>query len=302
MARAGGYSLRVFLPEGVSPPVEQAIARYGAEVIRCSRQPGHTGDPSYHAFIKAVADGFIPFSCSGPDNWSNIEGGQTLMLEILDQLDDELPASMYIQVGGGALASSAIQTLFEHMASGHVKVLPRIHVVQTRSCFPVIRTYFALLKTLARALDLSITEFALDTSSIEAYADHKIDEIHGLAARIQQDFESDAVQKILHDAMLSHRWNRVWENTPHSLAHGILDDFTYDWYTLIRGMFRSGGWPVIVSEDDIRRAHTLAGEHTDIPVDPTGTSGLAGLLHMKAVFKQNGSALVLFTGRDRSIS
>ncbi|HSP33106.1 MAG TPA: pyridoxal-phosphate dependent enzyme, partial [Thermoanaerobaculia bacterium] len=40
-----------------------------------------------------------------------------------------------------------------------------------------------------------------------------------------------------------------WESAPHSVAHGIIDDETYDWAAVVRGMRETGGWPIVVSEE-----------------------------------------------------
>jgi threonine synthase len=69
-----------------------------------------------------------------------------------------------------------------------------------------------------------------------------------------------------------------WEREPHSLAHGILDDETYDWACVVDGMLASGGWPIVVSEVQLARANRLAREATGIDVDHTGSAGLAGLV------------------------
>jgi threonine synthase len=90
-----------------------------------------------------------------------------------------------------------------------------------------------------------------------------------------------------------------WETTPHSLAHGILDDETYDWVEVLRGLIESGGWPVTAGERRIHEAHAIARETTGIPVEATGTAGLAGLLELLAhgeIAREERLAL-LFTGR-----
>jgi len=71
-----------------------------------------------------------------------------------------------------------------------------------------------------------------------------------------------------------------WETAPHSLAHGILDDETYDWLAIVEGMLASGGWPVVVSEEDLARANARASSETGIDVCHTGSAGLAGVLHL----------------------
>jgi hypothetical protein len=98
---------------------------------------------------------------------------------------------------------------------------------------------------------------------------------------------------------------RPWESEPHSIAHGILDDETYDWLEIVGGMVESGGWPVVVSEDELRRANDLARSQTASDVDHTGSSGLAGLVHLldagapTAVALRDEHVAVVFTGARR---
>ena len=87
----------------------------------------------------------------------------------------------------------------------------------------------------------------------------------------------------------------AWETTPHSVAHGILDDETYDWWEIASAMRASGGAPRVVGEDVLTRAHELARTHTSIPVSATGTAGLAGAL----AARPPGDALVIFSGVER---
>ena len=49
-----------------------------------------------------------------------------------------------------------------------------------------------------------------------------------------------------------------WETEPHSIAHGILDDETYDWAAVVEAMLTTGGRPVVVSEELLARANQLA--------------------------------------------
>ena len=89
---------------------------------------------------------------------------------------------------------------------------------------------------------------------------------------------------------------RVVSSQPHSIASGILDDETYDWFELVQAMQASGGRPLVASEDRLREANWLAHQTTDIAVSNTGTAGLAGLLGLRP----EGRSLVLFTGLRRS--
>ncbi len=92
-----------------------------------------------------------------------------------------------------------------------------------------------------------------------------------------------------------------WEEEPHSIAHGILDDETYDWLAVVEGMLATGGSPVVVSEETLARANTLAVEATGIDVDETGSSGLAGLLDLRERGRvgDRERVAVLFTGVRR---
>jgi threonine synthase len=94
-----------------------------------------------------------------------------------------------------------------------------------------------------------------------------------------------------------------WEEAPQSVAHGILDDETYDWVADVRGMLESGGYPLIVDEETLIRANRLGREATGIPVDPTGSAGLAGLLELRKTEPKltEGRVGVIFSGIDRDL-
>lgn len=86
---------------------------------------------------------------------------------------------------------------------------------------------------------------------------------------------------------------------PTSAASGILDDETYDWVGVVEGLARSNGESVVVAESDVVRAHQLAVEHTSIPVDATGTAGLAGLIALRPLLEATDRVGVIFSGRER---
>lgn len=93
-----------------------------------------------------------------------------------------------------------------------------------------------------------------------------------------------------------------WEPAPHSVAGGILDDETYDWLAVVEGMLLTGGRAVIAPEATLAEAHELARAATGIDVDPTGASGLAGLLALRAAdqVSDDERVAVLFTGITRT--
>jgi threonine dehydratase len=96
------------------------------------------------------------------------------------------------------------------------------------------------------------------------------------------------------------RWAEImtpWPG-PHSIADGILDDETYDWIGVFEAMRDCGGTPVVASEELIVRAHELAAS-TAIPVSPTGSAGLAGLLSIRDQIGDDERVAVIFSGVAR---
>jgi threonine synthase len=92
-----------------------------------------------------------------------------------------------------------------------------------------------------------------------------------------------------------------WETEPRSIAHGILDDETYDWLAVVEGMLATGGMPVVAPEETLARANELAVASTGIDVDPTGSAGLAGLLELRDAggIGDDERIALLFTGVNR---
>ncbi len=267
VAAAGRRRLLVFVPTDAEAAVVERLKSLGAEITVCERQPGVAGDPTYHRLQAAIAEGALPFTCQGNENGLAIEGGETLGYEMADALSaDGGLDHIVIQVGGGALGSAVAQGLSEAVAFGVLKAMPKVHTVQTAGAWPLAR---ALAKVAARMPAGSGPE---DVRAAVAYA-------------------------------ASHRSEFMWpwESVPHSLAHGILDDETYDWVALVEAMLETGGKALVVDEDEIASANSLGAETTGIKVDPTGSAGLAGLVQLsrEGEVRAGERAAVLFTGAVR---
>lgn len=87
-----------------------------------------------------------------------------------------------------------------------------------------------------------------------------------------------------------------WESVPASLAGGILDDETYDWWAVAAGMRASGGNTLVADEEALAHAHAAARAATGIPVSATGSAGLAGA---SALATTGGPVVVIFSGVER---
>jgi threonine synthase len=301
VARAIDRRLLVFVPEHASPAIVTRLEQLGAAVTRCTRNAGVTGDPSYAAFRDAVSRGALPFSCQGNENGLAIEGAMTLGYEMVDASDsastgqESSPAGLdrvFIQVGGGALASACIQAFAACVHAGRLGAMPRIHAVQTCGAHPLKRAYDRLvdhlLERLARSAPGTRPALATDDDRARYLLDHApvgfLDEAIGYARSHRSEFM------------------RPWETEPRSVAGGILDDETYDWAVLVEAMVRSGGFPVVVDEATLEEANDLARETTAIDVDHTGSSGLAGLVACTRSLDKPRPAeriAVLFTGARR---
>jgi threonine synthase len=258
----------VFVPPDADARVLRRLHDLGATVVVCPREPGTLGDPAYLALRHELDQGSLPLTTQGPENGLAIEGGLTLGYELVTDLGHESLDHLIIHVGGGALASSAVQALREAADLGAITTLPRIHTVQTTGAHPLERAYARV-----RAL-------------------------------LPDEPDPDAVRKAMAEAAV-HRsaFMQPWAEEPRSVAAGILDDETYDWRAIVEGMLLTGGRPVVVSEDSLLEAGRLAVARTGIPVDLTGSSGLAGLLELRrsGQIGDHDRVAVLFTGRQREL-
>ena len=315
LARAVGRRLQVFIPPDAEPSVQARLQALSAEVTICARpapsrlatasqhaagvdaldggEPA-AGDPTYHAFQAAVAAGALPFCCQGPDNGLAIEGGQTLIYELIAALGPRRTRlrHLFVQVGGGALFSAVATACAEAVQAGLLPTLPRLYAVQTQAVAPLARAYQRLLAQLAGERPDSLTASTFP----------------GLAATYGQPAQRDRVAQALHWARQHRRqfmspWSVV--GAPHSLARGILDDETYDWAATLQGLLNSGGYPVLVSEAALAQAQAAARAAGFARVDATGASGLAGLLTLtpdqafSSTLRDGDDVAVLLTGAER---
>lgn len=313
VARAGGYELHTFIPREISPVVERMLIERGAVVDKIERSSVGEGDPCYLAFREAVErKGWLPFTCSGNDNWSNIEGGQTLAWEFISRLEEDGQRldEIIIQVGGGALGRSVFEGWLEFYRLGMVGYLPEFIGCQPEGGFPFVRAYYLALKRIAKnnglACDLQYERQGdprQEAVKIREYSKNGQRQIDQIIQFCRQNFDEPVIRKNL-KCIRDNRQEFMWAwdaGSPHSQAEGILDDITYDWYYLLEGILQSGGRAVVIPEEKIERAYELVRQNTELKVSATGTAGLAGLLELRSASVINPDAVVglFFTGMDR---
>ncbi len=267
VAAAGHRVLDVFVPVDADPAVVERLEHLDARVTVCPREPGVRGDPTYHRLRQAVTEGALPFTCQGNENGLAVESGFTLGYELAEDMAEEPPMHrLMIQVGGGALASACIEGIGEAVALDALPQPPRFDTVQTLGAWPLRRAF------------------------------------ERVAARVPAGAGKPERQAALSYAA-THRSEFMWpwEEEPHSVAHGILDDETYDWLAVMEGMLETGGRPFVATEEQLAHANALATAATGVDVDETGSSGLAGLLAQReqGEIGDHERVAVLFTGIRR---
>jgi threonine synthase len=285
------------LPPSAAKPVLSRLGELSAATHTCNRIEGAAGDPCYAAFRQALAGGAIPFCCQGSDNGLTIDGGKTLAWEMISALGDAYGRgddgraidAIFVQVGGGALASAVAQGFGDAVACGAIGRVPRLYTVQTRGAYPLKRAYDALAERILRRVPAVAEQGFLPASDRE-----RAELMAGWPALVDDELRFARRHRST--------FMKPWETPPHSVAHGILDDETYDWAAVVEAMLKTGGWPLVVGEDLLLEANTVARDATGVNVDHTGSAGLAGL--MKALTLDTRLATeriaIVFSGVSRT--
>jgi threonine synthase len=277
VARAVERPLRVFIPTWADPAVVAILTSLGAHIEVAERRSGEQGDPTYLRFTEAVAAGAVPFSVQGTTTPTALDGGRTIGWELAEQLPDRAGrVRLFVQIGGGALASAAWMGL----TGARPDVKAMLHPVQTEACAPLARAWQRVGDDLALRHDIQLSASPSERGvAIRG---------HGREAITLMDGDPD-------------RYMWPWAPVGSSAATGILDDVTYDWKTVLGPTIESGGWPIVVGEAQISDANRLGRAHTGIDVDSTGTAGFAGLVDdtTRKSVTSDDRIVVLFTGRRR---
>ncbi len=266
LARATKRSLTVFIPPDAHAAVVSRLEALGVEIEICRRRAGEVGDPCYRRFLEALDAGAVPFCCQGTANGLTLEGGKTLAWEMARALDGRAIDHLVVQVGGGALGSSLILGLREAVALGLLPRMPSVHVVQTTGAAPLAR---AIDRVRARAEGSGLGRAGIGQALRHAAA-HKAD----------------------------YMW--PWEQPSQSLATGILDDETHDWWRLCEGVLETGGQSVIVTEATLIEARARA-HLVGVRASHTGAAGLAGALSLcrDGVIPTGARIAVVLSGVER---
>jgi threonine synthase len=274
IAKAARRPVDVFVPSDAKPAVLARLEALGAGLNRMERTPDSPpGDPCVHGFHAALGRGALPFCVQGNENGLTIDGGSTIGHELVDQFSvvGLRPSRLVVHCGGGAFGSSLVRGLGHGVHLGVIQPMPPVHIVQADGAAPLRRAWAAVANRALAALD----EHDLRADGL-TYDDHAMDAL--VAERLTRPDAVDAVTQALQFAVAnrsSHMW--TWEEVPSSVAGGILDDETYDWFSLVGAMICTAGWPVVVDDATLLEANKISGS----AADETGTAGLAGVVALR---------------------
>ena len=114
-AQLAGARCVIYLHAHVSQGREDAIAAYGAEIVRVT---GSYDDSVRQAAEDAKANGWIVVSDTSWPGYEEIpawvkQGYTVIMAEAMEQMGDERPSHLFVQAGVGGLAAAAIAPLWE---------------------------------------------------------------------------------------------------------------------------------------------------------------------------------------------
>ncbi len=259
VARAAEWPIDVYIPLDASEAVVRRLGDLGARIHVCQREAGAAGDPCVTAFRAAVSGGAIPFGVQGSESGLCVEGGHTLGWE--------LAAQFAAQLAGAAAGDAGLDAIYVQVGGGALAAGLYRGLREARA--------LGVLRRLPRLYTVQ-TEGAWPLRRAwDRWREAGVD----LAAALRDRG--------------SFMW--PWETEPRSIAHGILDDETYEWATLLDAMDESGGEPLVVDEDTLREANRVGCAAIGSAVSHTGTAGLAGVLAKRAP----GRIGVVFTGAER---
>jgi threonine synthase len=294
IARAARRKIEVFVPHDSKPVVLAQLDSLGATVNRTMRtDDSPPGDPCVHGFQAALKRGALPFCVQGNENGLTIDGGTTIGQELVDQLAvvGLVPSRLVIHCGGGAFATSLMRGLGHGVHLGTLGTIPPLHIVQATGAAPLRRAWAAVVNRALSALgvdDLRADGMQYDDQAMDAE----------IAARLTQPDAWEAVAAALQYGVTnrsSHMW--AWEEPPVSVAGGILDDETYDWFALVGAMICTEGWPIVVDDETLLEANRISGSRAD----ETGTAGLAGVvaLHRAGLLRDDENIVTVYSGVRR---
>jgi threonine synthase len=136
-AARAGLPVRVFAPTTTPPAILAQIVSFGGELVQLQ---GHIGDCGAAARAHAAQTGAMDLSTLREPY--RIEGKKTLGIELAQALGWTLPDVIVYPAGGGTGLIGMWKAFQELVAAGWISgKLPRMYVVQSTGCAPVVKAF-----------------------------------------------------------------------------------------------------------------------------------------------------------------
>jgi threonine synthase len=136
-AARAGRPVRVFAPATTPPAILAQIVSFGGDLVRLK---GHIGDCGAASRAYAAETGAMDLSTLREPY--RIEGKKTLGIELAHSLDWTLPDVIIYPAGGGTGLIGMWKAFQELATAGWISgKLPRMFVVQSTGCAPVVRAF-----------------------------------------------------------------------------------------------------------------------------------------------------------------
>ena len=276
VARAAERELRgVRARPAPTPPCSTGCAALGAVVSVCPRRPGERrAIPAYLRLQEAVADGAMPVHLPGPGQRPRHRGRRDAGLGDRRRAAGRAAATSTGSSCRSAAGRSAVRHRARVRRRGRLGALDRVPAPRHG---PDPRRLAARPGVRARAWR---------TSGVVAGTRRWI---RAVASATRSGTRGERVARATCGR---------GRPSPSSVAHGILDDETYDWLAVVRAMLVTGGRRGRRGRGDLLEANALAREATGIDADETGTAGVAGLLALArdGLVRPDESVAVVLTG------
>lgn len=134
-ARAGLKTL-IFVPERVPDGKLAQLLKFGANVVKVEGDYKKAYDMS-----KMAVDAFPFYNRNAAVNPFLIEGKKTVVLEIMEQLDFQVPDWIVVSVGDGCTIGGVYKGLHDLKSIGWIDRMPKILGVQAEGCRPFVDAF-----------------------------------------------------------------------------------------------------------------------------------------------------------------
>jgi threonine synthase len=131
-----GLKTVIFVPDRAPIGKLTQLLIYGAKVVSVLGDYGETFQLS-----KAAIDQYGWYNRNAAINPALVEGKKTVILEVMEQLNFEVPDWVVVSVGDGCTIGGVYKGLYDLLSLGFIKKMPKILGVQAEGCAPIYKAF-----------------------------------------------------------------------------------------------------------------------------------------------------------------